>query len=224
LIAFPILPCWKPALHKHALGEIFQIDLMDDADAGRHDLERVERLHAPFEKLVALAIAPEFHLQIFLHRIHAAGKIHLHRMVHHQVHRHERLDDFRIFAQPLNGGAHRRQVHQQRHAGKILQHDARNDKWNFFRAGADGLPIRQRADGRFAHAFAIAIAEHRLEHEADGDGQFGNRPDPGLFQRRQGIKRSLTAVTEFKFPERVKQIVRCVHLILSISNESEGEA
>jgi len=79
LIAFPILPCWKPALRQHAFGEIFQVDLVDDADAGRHDLERVERLHAPFEKLVALAIAPEFHLQIFLQRIHAAGEIHLHR-------------------------------------------------------------------------------------------------------------------------------------------------
>ena len=38
---------------------------MDDADARRHDLERVERLHAPFEKLVALAIATKLHLQIF---------------------------------------------------------------------------------------------------------------------------------------------------------------
>ena len=57
---------------------------MDDADAGRHDLERVECLHAPLEKLVALAVALEFHLQIFLQRIRAAGKIHLHRVVHDQ--------------------------------------------------------------------------------------------------------------------------------------------
>ena len=189
---------------QHAFGEIFEIDLVDDADAGRHDLERVERLHAPFEKLVALAIAPEFHLQIFLHRIRAAGKIHLHRMVHHQVHRHERLDDFRIFAQPLNGGAHRRQVHQQRHAGKILQHDAGDDERNFLRAGFDGLPVRQRADVRFADLFAVAIPEHGFEHEADGDGQLGNRPDASLFQRWQGIKRSQGAIAEVKFPERVE--------------------
>ena len=177
---------------------------MDDADAGRHDLERVERLHAPFEKLVALAIAPEFHLQIFLQRIRAAGEIHLHRMVHDQVHRHERLDDFRIFAQPLDGGAHRRQIHQQRHAGEILQHDARDDERNFLRAGFGRLPIRQRAHVLFADFFAVAIAEHGLEHEPDGDGQLGNRPDAGLFQRGQGIKRSLPAAAEVKFLECVE--------------------
>ena len=37
---------------------------MDDADAGRHDLERVECLHAPFEKLVTLAVAPELDFQV----------------------------------------------------------------------------------------------------------------------------------------------------------------
>ena len=161
---------------------------MDDADAGRHDLERVERLHAPFEKLVALAVAPEFHVQIFLHRIRAAREIHLHRVVHDQVHRHERLDDFRIFAELLHRRTHRRQIHQQRHAGKILQHNARDDERDFLGAGFGRLPIGQRADRRFAHAFAVAIAEHGLEHEADGDGQLGNRPDAGLFQRGQGIE------------------------------------
>ena len=52
-----------------AFGEIFQIDLMHDADAGWNDLERIERLHAPFQKLIALAVALEFHLQILFQRV-----------------------------------------------------------------------------------------------------------------------------------------------------------
>jgi len=177
---------------------------MDDADAGRHDLERVERLHAPFEKLVALAIAPEFHVQIFLQRIRAAGKIHLHRMVHHQVHRHERLDDLGILAQLLHRRTHRRQVHQQRHAGEILQHDPRHDKRDLLRAGLDRLPVGQGADRRLADAPAVAIAEDGFEHEADGDGQFGHRPDAGLFQRGQRIKLSQPAVAGVKGLQRVE--------------------
>ena len=49
---------------KHAFGQVFQIDLMDDADAGRHDLEGVEGLHAPFEKLITLAIALKLDLEV----------------------------------------------------------------------------------------------------------------------------------------------------------------
>ena len=189
---------------------------MDDADAGRHDLERIERLHAPLEKLVAFAVPLELHLQIFLHRDGGAGKIHLHRVVHHQVHRHQRLDELRVFAQLLHRRAHRRQIHQERHTGEILQHDARDHERNFLRAGFGRLPICQRADCRLAHAFAVAIAEDGLEHEADGDGQLGNRADPGRFQCRQRVKLPRLAVAGIKELQRVKQIVRYAHLMPSI--------
>ena len=105
---------------EHAAREVLEVDLMHDADTRRHDLERVKRLHAPFEKLVTLTIALELQLQIFVHRILGSGKVHLHRVVHHKIHRHKRLDDLRIFTQALHGRAHRSQVNQQWHAGKIL--------------------------------------------------------------------------------------------------------
>ena len=79
---------------------------MHDADAGRDDLEGVERLHAPLEKLVTLAVAREFQLEILLHRVRRAGEIHLHRVIHDQVHRHERFDDLGILAE-LGDGAER---------------------------------------------------------------------------------------------------------------------
>ena len=47
-------------------GEIFEIDLMADAGAGRHDAEIVEGALAPFEEGVALAVAVIFELDILL--------------------------------------------------------------------------------------------------------------------------------------------------------------
>ena len=59
-----------------ALGEVFEIDLVDDADAGRHDLEGLERLLAPLEKFVALAVAVELEFEIADHRV---GRCRRHR-------------------------------------------------------------------------------------------------------------------------------------------------
>ena len=49
---------------KDALGQILQIHLVDDSDGGRHDAEIGERLLAPAEELVALAIALEFQADV----------------------------------------------------------------------------------------------------------------------------------------------------------------
>ena len=48
----------------HAASEVFEIDLVHDAYPGGHDLERVERLHAPLHEFVALRIALEFDLHV----------------------------------------------------------------------------------------------------------------------------------------------------------------
>ena len=46
------------------LGQIFEIDLMADAGAGRHDAEIVEGVLAPFQEGVAFAVALIFELDI----------------------------------------------------------------------------------------------------------------------------------------------------------------
>src|SRR3546814_7654039 len=43
------------------LRNIFKIHLVADASAGRHNLEVIERLGTPFQKLIALAIRSEEH-------------------------------------------------------------------------------------------------------------------------------------------------------------------
>ena len=177
---------------------------MNNSNSRRNNFERVERLHSPFQKLVTLAIAREFQIQIALHRVRRACEIHLHRMIHHQIHRHERLDDFRILAELGDRAAHRRQIHEQRHAGEILQHDARDDERNFRRARLGRLPVRQFLDVRLADFFAVAIAKNGFENKPDGDGQFRDCADAGFFQRGQRVIISLFPVAKIKFLQRAE--------------------
>ncbi len=154
-------------LAEHALREILQIDLMDDSDAGRHDLKRVEGLHAPFQKLVALAIALKLQIEVLLKRRRAPRKIHLHGVVHDEIDRHQRLDDLRIFAQALDRRAHRGQIDEQRHAGEILEHDSCDDKRHLLGPRRIGLPPGEGFHRMFCHTFPIAVSEQRLQHQPD---------------------------------------------------------
>ena len=53
----------------HAARQVFEVDLVHDADARRHDLEGVEGLHAPLHELVALAVALELQLHVEVERV-----------------------------------------------------------------------------------------------------------------------------------------------------------
>ena len=83
---------------EHAFGEIFEIHLVHDADARRHEAESLEGLLPPFQKFVALAVAFEFHVHVQAQGRGGAGEIHLHGVIDDEIDRHERLDDFRIAA------------------------------------------------------------------------------------------------------------------------------
>ena len=50
--------------HLHHLGQIFQVHLVDDTRGRRNDAEIPERLLAPFEEFVPLAVALEFALAL----------------------------------------------------------------------------------------------------------------------------------------------------------------
>ena len=154
---------------EHALGEVLEIHLMDDADAGRHDLEGLERLHAPLQELVALAVARKLELEVLGLRLGAAGEINLHGVVNDEIHRHERLDQLRVPAELGHRRAHGREVDEQRHAGEVLQHDARDDKGDFLRALGLGPPARERLHGGLGDAFAVAVAQQGFKDETDGN-------------------------------------------------------
>ncbi len=113
---------------QHALGEVLEVHLVDDADAGRDDLERVERLHAPLEELVAFAIALELEVEIAAEGVGAPGEIDLDRVVDDEIDGNERFDELGVLAHARDRAAHGGEIDEQRHAGEVLQNDAGDDE------------------------------------------------------------------------------------------------
>ena len=183
---------------------------MDDADAGRHDLERVERLHPPLHELVALGVALELELHVEVERVGAAVVVDHHRMVDDEVDRHERLDRLRVPAHVGGDVAHRGEVGQQRHAGEILQHDARDDERDLRGARAGGRPVRDFLHVLLGDLLAVAVAQHAFEHDADRHRQPRDAADAGRLERGQRVELAGGAGGELERLERVVQVVRHV--------------
>ena len=95
-----------PSREENAAGEVFEIDLVDDADSGRDDAQAAESARAPFEELIALAVALEFDFHIEFGGVGAAGEIDLNGMVDDEVDGRDGLDGFGIFAGFGGGVAH----------------------------------------------------------------------------------------------------------------------
>ena len=108
----------------HCLRQIFEIDLMADARAGRHDAEIVESFLAPLQKSIALAIALILEVNIGLQRFRAAKLINNDRMIDDEVNRHQRVDFFGVAAKLEHGVAHGGQIDDCRHTSKILHQHA----------------------------------------------------------------------------------------------------
>src|SRR5882724_4178309 len=158
---------------------------MHDADSRRNELESLESLLTPLQKLVTLAIALELHVQIEFERARRTKEIDLHRVIDNQIDRHERLDYLRVASEPLHSAAHRREVDNQRNSGEVLQNDPCDDEWNFRVRRRFCVPVGQGLD-IFAPGFLpIAIAQHRFENDPDAYWQPRNFADAPLFQRRQ---------------------------------------
>ena len=185
----------------HAAREVLQVHLVHDAEARRHDAEGVEGLHAPLHEFVALAIAQEFELHVEVERILGAVVVDHDRVVDDQVHRHQRLDGLRVLAHVGRHVAHRRQVGEQRHAGEVLQHDARDDERNLVDALGVGLPARELGHMLGNDLLAVAVAHHAFEDDADrhrqtihvriGLRELGQREELALAPRRrlEGLQR-----------------------------------
>ena len=98
---------------------------MADAGARRHDLEIVERLAAPFQELVALAVALIFELDVLLERLRGAELVDHHPVIDDEMDRDQRVDLLRIAAELRHRIAHRGEIDHRGNAGEILHQHAR---------------------------------------------------------------------------------------------------
>src|SRR5438105_1427964 len=79
-------------------------------------------------RTAAHAVAGELDVHVELQRVGHAGEVDLHRVVDHQLDRHQRLDQLFLLAGALDRGAHRGEVDDQRHPGEVLQEHAGDDE------------------------------------------------------------------------------------------------
>ena len=66
-------------------------------------------------------------------------------------------------------------------------------------AGFFAFQFAKRFDIFALNFLAVAISQHRFEHDANADGQSRNFSDALLFQRRQRMQQSFAAFAGIKF-------------------------
>ncbi len=170
------------------LAEIFEIHLVADARAGRHDAKILERLLAPFEEPIALAIALVF-------QFHIAGKggrraefVDNDRVVDDEIDGHQRIDLFRIAAERLDAVTHGGKVDDRRNAGKILHQHARRSIGDFGLGQALVVqPFGNRKDLLFGDGLAVFEAQQVFEENLHREGQLGNTRQPVRFGFRKRV-------------------------------------
>ncbi len=156
---------------EHALGQVFQVDLMDNADRRWNRSEIVERLLCPVEQLVPFVVPFEFQFHVLLERIGPTEVVDLHRVVDNQIDRNEWIDLLRIAAETLHCAPHRRQVDHGRYAGEVLQDDAGRLERNFGWGSSLGGPCGDFLDVLFGYLESVAVSQNRFEQDANRVGQ-----------------------------------------------------
>ena len=114
--------------------------------------------------------------------------IHLHRVIHDQVHRHLRVDFFGISAQPDHGGAHRRQIDDRGHAREILKDDPGRQVGDLF-GGGSLVPGGECAYVIFGDAVVVYVPQYVFEEHADADRQTIDPADAGGTELGQAMER-----------------------------------
>jgi hypothetical protein len=170
------------------LAEIFEIDLVADAGAGGHHAEVAERLLAPFEEAVALAVALVFVLDIVRQCLRGAEFVDDDRVVDDQVDRNQRVDLLRIAAQCHHGVAHGGKVDHGRHAGEVLHEHAGRAVGDLgFGVALVGQPGDDGENVVLGDAAAIFVAQEIFENHLHREGQCRDAGQSVLFGLHEAV-------------------------------------
>ncbi len=156
---------------RHDAAQVLEVDLVDDAHARRHDAERPERALGPAQQEVALAVALVLALDVVRVGLQRAGLVDLHRVVDHEVARHQRVDAVRIASGARHRGAHGGEIDDCGDAGEVLQQHARREERHAHARTRRLRPGRQREHVLLAHVQPAGIAQQPLEQDPHRVGQ-----------------------------------------------------
>ena len=144
---------------------------MDDAGVGRDDPEVLERVLAPAEEGVALAVPLNSSSALVRKARGGPGLVDLDRVVDDQLDRLERVDLRRVAPHPLHGVAHRGQVDDGRDAGEVLEQDAARPEGDLARRDRLGVPLRQPHDVVGGDRRAVLVAEQVFQEDLQRERQ-----------------------------------------------------
>jgi hypothetical protein len=133
-----------------------------------------ERCLGPAQELVAFAVALVLALDVEGERPVVAEHVDLHRVVDHEVRRHERVDQGRIAAEVGHRVAHHGQVDDRRDTGEVLEDDPRRHERDLGLGRGAGPPRGQRLDVLGPHDPSAGVAQQVLEQDLEGDRRAGD--------------------------------------------------
>jgi hypothetical protein len=151
--------------------QVLQVYLVNDARLRWDHLEVAEGVLAPTEEFVALAVSFVFELGVGRERPGVTVVVHLDRVVDDQLTRDERIDLVRVAPQIGHRVAHRGQVNDGRHPGKVLEeHAGRAEPDLDVRLGLR-VPLAQGLDVGSPDGQAVLGAEQVFEQDLEGERQ-----------------------------------------------------
>ena len=180
--------------HLHDPGEVFEVHLVADAHAGRHQREVVKRLLRPAQQRVALAVAFDLLLDVARVGVAKPERVDLHRMVDDQVDGHERVDLACVLARALHRRAHGRQVYDGRHAGEVLHQDTCRQERQLGSGRGQRGPVREDPDVRLGCDPGFGEPHQAFEEDFDGDRKAGGVLDSCSGEVVQGIELEVGAL------------------------------
>jgi hypothetical protein len=173
------------------LGQVLEVDLMADARAGRDHAEVVERLAAPAQEGVALAVALVLALDVDLEGARVAEGVDLDRVVDDEVDLGERVDLIGIAAEVEHGLAHGGEVDHRRHAGEVLHQHARRPVGDLLVGAPLIEPLHQRLQVIDGDAACVLETQQILEQHLERIGQARDVAELGrrLLEREDVVAR-----------------------------------
>ena len=173
-------------------GEVFEVDLVDDAGFRRHGAEVLEGGLAPLQELVTFTVAIVFEDGVQVERIGAAEVIDLDGMVDDEVDGDERVGLLGVGAFGGERVAHGGQVDDAGHAGEVLQQHAGRHHVDVL-GGAGGVPFADVFGVGGFEGDAVFVADDVFKKDADGIRQARKLRDAFLFERPEAVNRVVFA-------------------------------